>query len=63
MREQKQTTESESKLSGEGDTIFRATSLNTDFKHTFGLNNAKHGSENIKGFLTTVKINLLKEAF
>ena len=63
MREQKQTTESESKLSGEGDTIFRATGLNTDLKHTFGLNNAKHGSENIKEFLTIVKINLLKEAF
>ena len=40
-----------------------ATGLNTGLKPTFGVNAAKHGSDNLEGFLTPVGKNLLKEAF
>ena len=40
-----------------------ATGLNTGLKPIFGIKTAKHGSENIKGFLTAVVKTLLKEAF
>ena len=38
-----------------------ATSLNTGLKPIFGLKNAKHGSNNIEGFLTAVVKTLFKE--
>ena len=37
--------------------------LYTVLKPTFGVNIAKHGSDNLKGFLTAVEKTLLKEAF
>ena len=40
-----------------------ATGLNTGLKPTFGVKTAKHGSDNLEGFLTAVEKPLLKEAF
>ena len=40
-----------------------ATGLNTVLKPTFGVKTAKHGSDNLEGFLTAVEKTLLKEAF
>ena len=40
-----------------------ATGLNTGLKPTIGLKTAKHGSDNLEGFLTEMGKNLLKEAF
>ena len=40
-----------------------ATGLNTGLKPTFVIKTVKHGSDNLEGFLTAVKKNLLKEAF
>ena len=40
-----------------------ATGLNTGLKPTFGVKTAKHGSDNLEGFLTEVGKTLLKEAF
>ena len=34
---------------------FKATGLNTSLKPTFGLKTAKHGSDNLEGFLTAVE--------
>ena len=39
------------------------TGLNTGSKPTFGVNTAKHGSDNLKGFLTAVEKTLIKEYF
>ena len=39
-----------------------ATGLNTGLKPTFGLKTAKHGSDNLEGFLTAVEKTLLEEA-
>ena len=43
----------------EEETRFKATGLNTGVKPKFSLNNAKHGSNNLEGFLTDVGRNLL----
>ena len=40
-----------------------ATGLNTSLKHTFGVKTAKHGSDNLEGFLTAFGKTLLKEDF
>ena len=40
-----------------------ATGLNTVLKPDFGVKTAKHGSDNLEGFLTAVEKTLLKEAF
>ena len=40
-----------------------ATSLNTGLKPTFGVETAKHRSDNLEGLLTAVGKTLLKEAF
>ena len=40
-----------------------ATGLNTSLKPTFGVKTEKHGSDNLKVFLTAVGKTLLKEAF
>ena len=39
------------------------TGLNTGLKPTFGVKTAKHGSDNLEGFLIAVGKTLLKEAF
>ena len=39
------------------------TGLNTSLKPKFGIKDAKHGSENLEGFLTAVEKILLEEAF
>ena len=39
------------------------TGLNTGLKPTFGIKTAKHGSDNLEGFLTALEKILLKEAF
>ena len=39
------------------------TGLNTGLKPIFGIKTANHGSENLEGFLTAVRKNLLKKAF
>ena len=39
------------------------TGLNTGLKPTFGVKTAKHGYDNLGGFLTAVGETLLKEAF
>ena len=40
-----------------------ATGLNTGLKPTFGIKNAKHGSENLEGFLTVTGKKILEETF
>ena len=40
-----------------------ATGLNTGLNPTFGIKKAKHGSDNLEGFLTALGKILLKEAF
>ena len=40
-----------------------ATGLNTGLKPTFGVKTAKHGSDNLEGFLISVGKTLLKETF
>ena len=40
-----------------------ATGLNTGLKTTFGVKTAKHGSDDLEGFLNVVEKTLLKEAF
>ena len=60
-RDQKQSTEPEEKKTEE-ESRFMATSLNTGLKPTFGVKTAKHGSDNLEGFLTAVGKTLLKEA-
>ena len=42
---------------------FMSTGLNPGLKPTFDLETAKHGSDNLEGFLTAVRKTLLKEAF
>ena len=39
------------------------TGINTGLKPTLGIKTAKHGSDNLEGFVTAVGKNLLKEAF
>ena len=56
-------TEPEANEEIEEESRFMATGLNTGLKPTFGVNTAKHGSDNLEGFLTAVGKNLLKEAF
>ena len=61
-RDQKQSTETELQEVNEeeDDSRFKATGLNTGLNSTFGLKNAKHGSDNLEGFLTAVEKTLLK---
>ena len=49
-RDQKKSTETELQdvYEEEEDSIFKATSLNTGLKPTFGLKTAKHGSDNLE---------------
>ena len=54
-RYQKQSTEPEANEEIEEESRFMATGLNTGLKPTFGVKIAKHGSDNLKGFLTAVK--------
>ena len=42
---------------------FMATGLNTGLKPTFWIKTAKHGSDNLEGFLTVVGKTLIKEDF
>ena len=61
--DQKQSTKTEVNEVIEENSIFVTTGLNTGLKPTFGIKTAKYGSDKIEGFLTSVKKNLLKEAF
>ena len=61
-RDQKQSTEPEENEIKEK-SRFVATSLNTSLKPKFGVKTAKHGSDNLEGFLTAVGKILVKEAF
>ena len=61
-RDQKQSTKPEENEIEEK-SRFMATGLNIGLKPTFGLNNVKHGSEDLEGLLTSVVKTLLKEAF
>ena len=54
-RDQKQSTEPELNEVIEEESIFMATGLNTGLKPKFGVKTAKHGSDNLEGFLTTVE--------
>ena len=60
--DQKQSTEPEANEIEE-EYRFMATGLNTGLKPTFGVNTAKHGSDNLEGFLIAVGKTLFKEAF
>ena len=62
-RDQKQSTEPEANEKIEEEYRFVATGLNTGLKPTFGVKTSKHGFDNLKGFLTAMKKNLLREAF
>ena len=62
-RDQKQSTEPEASEEIEEESRFMATGLNTGLKPTFGVNTAKHGSDNLEGFLIAEVKTLLKEAF
>ena len=62
-RDQKQSSEHEVNEVIEEDSRFMATGLNTGLKPTFGVKTAKHGSDNLKVFLTAVGKTLLKVAF
>ena len=53
-RDQKQSTELNELNEETEESRFMATGLNTGLKPTFGIKTAKHGSENIEGFLTAV---------
>ena len=61
-RDQKKSTEPEENEIEEESRVM-ATGLNTGLKHIFGVKAAKHGSDNLKGFLIAVGKTLLKEAF
>ena len=63
-RDQKQSTETELQEVNEEeeDSRFKATGLNTGLKPKFGIKTAKHGLDNLEGFLTAVEKTLLKEA-
>ena len=52
-RNQKQSTKTESNEEDE-ESIFVATSISTHLKPAFGLKTEKHGSKNLKGFITAV---------
>ena len=55
-RVQKQSNETElQEVSEEVNSRFKATSLNNSLKPKFGLKTGKHGSDNLKGFLTAVE--------
>ena len=54
-RDQKQSTKTELNEVIEENYIFMATGLNTGLKPTFGVKTMKHGSDNLKGFLTAVE--------
>ena len=62
-RHQKQSTEPEENEEIGEKYRFMATCLNTSLKPTFGVKTEKHGSDDLKGFLTVVGKTLLKEAF
>ena len=62
-RDQKQSTKPEGNETEEEKSRSMATSLNISLKSTFGVKTAKHGSDNLEGFLTAVGKNLLKQAF
>ena len=62
-RDQKQSTEPEAIEEIEEEYRFTATSLNIGLKPTFGVETAKHISDNLEGLLTAVGKTLLKEAF
>ena len=65
MRNQKQSTETELQDVNEEEDYsrFKSIGLKTGLKPTFGFKTAKHGSDNLEGFLTAVEKTLLKEAF
>ena len=54
-RYQKQSTEPEANEEIEEESRFMATGLNTGLKPTIGVKIAKHGYDNLEGFLTAVK--------
>ena len=54
-RNQKQSTKPEANERIEEESRFMATGLNTGLKPTSGVKTAKHGSDNLKGFLTPVE--------
>ena len=54
-RDQKQSTKTElNEIIEEENSRFMDTGLNTGLKPTFGIKTAKHGSDNLEGFLTAV---------
>ena len=54
-RDQKRSTEPEANEKIEEESRLMATALNTGLKPTFGVKTAKHGFDNLEGFLTAVK--------
>ena len=61
--DQKQSTKTEVSQVIEENSRFMTTGINTRWKPTFGVKTAKHGSDNLKGFLTAVEKTLIKESF
>ena len=53
--DQKQSTETEVNEVIEENSRFMTTGLNTGLKPTFGVKTAKHGSDNLEGFLSSVE--------
>ena len=62
-RDQKQSAKTDVNEEIEENPRFMATGLNTGLKPTFGIKAEKHGSDNLRGFLTAVGKTILKEAF
>ena len=63
-RDQKKSTKNKlNELNEEENSRFMATGLNTGLKPKFGIKTEKHGSDNLKGFLTLVGKTLPTEAF
>ena len=63
MAQSKKSTETEVNEVIEENSRFMSTGLNTGLKPKFGIKTAKHGSDNLEGFLTTMVKTLRKEAF
>ena len=61
-RDQKQSTKPKANEEIEEESRCMATGLNTGLKTTFGVKIEKHGSDNLKDFLTAVGKTFLKEA-
>ena len=62
-RDKTKSTKTELNEEIEENSRFMDTGINTGLKSTLGIKTAKHGSDNLEGFLTVVGKPLLKEAF